>query len=79
MSVSFEFRTVTTGCSQRTGLYAGWVLAFRPPGPLLIENILMKLKLMLNIVCQAQNQCLALQFAEAKFVKPNLHKTPCWR
>jgi hypothetical protein len=31
-------------CVQRTGLYAGWVLAFRLPGPLLIENILMKLR-----------------------------------
>jgi hypothetical protein len=38
---------------QRTGLYAGWELAFRPPGPLLIENILMKLKLMLNNACPA--------------------------
>jgi hypothetical protein len=30
---------------QRTGLYAGWELAFRPPEPLLIENILMKLRI----------------------------------
>jgi len=27
-----------------TGLCAGWELAFCPPGPLLIENILMKLR-----------------------------------
>jgi hypothetical protein len=67
----------TAGKAQRTGLYAGWVLEFRLPGPLLIENILMKIKLMLNNVCQALNQCLALQFADVKFVKPNLHKTPC--
>jgi hypothetical protein len=40
-------------------------IEFRPPEPLLIENILMKLKLMLNNVCPARNQCLALQFAEA--------------
>jgi len=32
---------------------------------------------MLNNVCQTPKQCLALQFVEAKFVKPNLHKTPC--
>jgi hypothetical protein len=30
--------------SQRTRLYAGWELVFRLPGPLLIENILMKLR-----------------------------------
>jgi hypothetical protein len=29
-------------------------IEFRPPGPLLIENILMNLKLMLNNVCPAQ-------------------------
>jgi len=28
---------------QRTGLYAGWELAFRLPEPLPIENILMKI------------------------------------
>ncbi len=30
--------------AQRTGLYAGWELEFRLPGPLLIENMMMKLK-----------------------------------
>jgi hypothetical protein len=30
-------------------------IEFRPPEPLLIENILMQLKLMLNNVCQAPN------------------------
>ncbi|ULQ53358.1 hypothetical protein [Flavihumibacter fluvii] len=40
-------------CRQRTGLYAGWELAFRLPGPLLIEIILMKLKLMISDVCPA--------------------------
>jgi len=39
---------------QRTGLYAGWEIEFRLPEPLLIENILMKLKLMLNNVCPAR-------------------------
>jgi hypothetical protein len=29
--------------TQRTGLYAGWGIEFRPPEPLPIENILMKL------------------------------------
>jgi hypothetical protein len=56
---------VSENYAQRTGLYAGWVLEFRLPGPLLIENILMKLKLMLNNVCQAPNRRLALQLAEA--------------
>jgi hypothetical protein len=37
----------------RTGLCAGVILGFRPPGPLLIKNILMKFKLMLNNVCPA--------------------------
>jgi hypothetical protein len=40
--------------TQRTGLYAGWEIEFRLPEPLLIENILMKLKLMLNNVCPAR-------------------------
>jgi hypothetical protein len=71
-------RIVPRHCKQRTGLYAGWEIELCLPGPLPIENILMKLKLMLNNVCQAPNQCLALQFAEAKFVKPNLHKTQCY-
>ncbi|ULQ53352.1 hypothetical protein [Flavihumibacter fluvii] len=31
-------------CAQRTGLYAGWEIEFRPPWPLLIENILIKVK-----------------------------------
>ena len=61
-------------CVLRTGLYAGWELAFRLPEPLLIENILMKLKLMLNIVCQAPNQCLALQFAEVCLSSPTCIK-----
>jgi hypothetical protein len=34
---------VAKGDCQRAGLYAGWELAFRPPGQLLIENILLKL------------------------------------
>jgi hypothetical protein len=61
---NFEHYKVTRNCAQRTGLYAGWELEFRLPGPLLIKNILMKLKLMLNIVCQAPNRCPALQLAE---------------
>jgi hypothetical protein len=47
-------RIFIKNCIQRTGLYAGWELEFRLPGPLLIKNILMKLKLMLNIVCPAR-------------------------
>jgi hypothetical protein len=59
-------RSFINGDAQRTGLYAGWVLAFRLPGPLLIENILMKLKLMLNIVCPARTDgqlCNLLKFS----------------
>jgi hypothetical protein len=32
------------GYVQRTGLYAGWEIEFRPPWPLLIENILLMIK-----------------------------------
>ncbi len=34
---------MSTNSTQRAGLYAGWELEFHLPGPLLIENILMKL------------------------------------
>jgi hypothetical protein len=37
----------------RTGLCAGVGLVFRLPGPLLINNILMKLQLMFINICQA--------------------------
>jgi hypothetical protein len=32
------------GSVQRTGLYAGWEIEFRLPEPLLIKNIMMKLR-----------------------------------
>jgi hypothetical protein len=51
-------------CNEQGFMQVGEI-EFRPPGPLLIENILMKLKLMLNIVCLAPNKCPALQLAEA--------------
>jgi len=51
--------------SQRTGLYAGWVLEFRLPEPLLIENILMKLRIKVQRCLSSPNQSLALQLAEA--------------
>jgi hypothetical protein len=35
---------------------AGWEIEFRLPRSLLIENILMKLKLMRNIVCSARTK-----------------------
>ncbi len=50
---------------------------FRLPGPLLIENILLKLITNAQQCLSSPNQCLALQLVEVKFVKPNLHKTPC--
>jgi hypothetical protein len=52
--LGFEFVEGRFNSTQRAGLYAGWELEFRLPGPLLIENTLMKLKLMLNIVCPAR-------------------------
>jgi hypothetical protein len=63
--------------TQRTGLYAGWEIEFRLPELLLIENILMKLRTKVQRCLSSPNQCLALQLADVKFVKPNLHKTPC--
>jgi hypothetical protein len=39
-----SFLRCRVNCLQRTGLYAGWELAFRLPGPLLIENILLKVR-----------------------------------
>jgi hypothetical protein len=46
--------------------------------PLLIENILLKLRTNDQRCLSSPNQSLALQLADVKFVKPNLHKTQCW-
>jgi len=64
-------------CHQRTGLYAGWVFEFRLPGPLLIENILMKLKLKLTIVCPARTNALfcnlpMLSLSNPTCIKPHV-------
>jgi len=50
---------------QRAGLCAGVALEFRLPGPLLIENILLKLTTNAQQCLSSPNQCLALQFVEA--------------
>jgi hypothetical protein len=49
-------------------------IAFRPPGPLLIENILMKLRTKVQRCLSSQNQCLALQFAEVCLSSPTCKK-----
>jgi hypothetical protein len=45
---------VVSACLNWSGAYAGWVLEFCLPLPMRIENVLMKLKLKINIAGPAQ-------------------------
>jgi len=47
--------------TRRTGLYAGWELVFRLPEPLLIENILLKLRTNVQQRLSSPNHRLDLQ------------------
>jgi hypothetical protein len=63
--------------SQRTGLYAGWELAFCPPGPLLIEHILMNLRQKFGDVCTARTNAricnlLKLSLSSPTCIKPHV-------
>jgi hypothetical protein len=67
--------------AQRTGLYAGWELEFRPPGPLLIENIKLNLRTKVEIYSSSPNYSLDLQLADDTMssptcIKPNVACNP---
>ena len=64
-------------CNQRTGLYADWELEFCPPGPLLIKNMMLKLRTNDQRCLSSPNRCLTLQLADVylsspTFIKPNV-------
>jgi hypothetical protein len=62
--------------AQRTGLCAGVALVFRPPGPLLNENILMKLSTKAHRRLSSLNKCPALQLAEVCLSSPRIAPNP---
>ncbi|MDB5276125.1 MAG: hypothetical protein JWR61_1080 [Ferruginibacter sp.] len=65
-------------CAQRPGfMQVGYCYSVCQL-PMLFENVIFNLQPSVESYLSDHDRCLALHFVESLFVKPNLHKTPCW-